>query len=214
LWEQTFQTSTYTTAVTHAALIAASDLALAAHDQSNSVKWRTAANDIQVAAHKYLFNKKRNVFYRGVNFKNGQVVGDEIVDTSSVFGAYMYGLFAPDSEEIKASISTIKELFGINKGAIGLPRSENDDYRRVSHGIAGNQWFITSFWLAQYYLDNNDQEKAYKILDWAKDHAMNTGVMGEQLDPVTNQVVAPAPLTWTHAEYIATLLDAIAKDGK
>jgi GH15 family glucan-1,4-alpha-glucosidase len=214
LWEQTFQTSTYTTAVTHAALIAASDLALAAHDQSNSVKWRTAANDIQVAAHKYLFNKKRNVFYRGVDFKNGQVVGDEIVDTSSVFGAYMYGLFAPDSEEIKASINTIQELFGINKGAIGLPRSENDDYRRVSHGIAGNHWFITSFWLAQYYLDNNDQEKAYKILDWAKDHAMNTGVMGEQLDPVTNQVIAPAPLTWTHAEYVATLLDAIAKDGK
>ncbi len=212
LWEQTFLTSTYTTAVTYAALMAASDLATAANDPNNAVKWRLAATDIQTAAHKLLYNDSKKVFYRGVNINNNQIINDPVIDCSSVFGAYIFGLFDHTSPEILSSIETIKQLFGINDGALGLPRYEDDGYRRVSPGITGNQWFIVSFWLAQYYIDTGERDKALEILDWAKNHALSTGVMGEQLDPVTNQVVPPAPLTWTHAEYIATLLDMIVKD--
>ncbi|MEI7918412.1 MAG: glycoside hydrolase family 15 protein [Candidatus Saccharibacteria bacterium] len=211
LWEQTFLTSTYTTAVTYAALIAASDLATAAKDQDNAVKWRLAANDIQTAAHKHLYHDDRKVFYRGLTVRDGQIIKDGIVDCSSVFGAYIFGLFDAKSPQMKASVETVEELFGINKGAIGLPRYENDEYRRVSPGITGNLWFITSFWLAQYYIDSGKTDKALTILNWAKSHALSTGVMGEQFDPVTNQIISPAPLTWTHAEYVATLLDLIAK---
>ncbi|OIP86274.1 hypothetical protein COV88_01205 [Candidatus Saccharibacteria bacterium CG11_big_fil_rev_8_21_14_0_20_41_19] len=211
LWEQTFLTSTYTTAVTFAALMAASDLATAANDHNNAVKWRLAATDIQTAAHKLLYNEEKKVFYRGVNIKKSLIVPDDVVDCSSVFGAYIFGLFDHNSPEILSSIATIEQMFGINDGQLGLPRYENDDYRRVSPGITGNQWFIVSFWLAQYYIDSGKEEKALQILDWAKSHALSTGVMGEQLDPVTNQVVSPAPLTWTHAEYVATLLDMIVQ---
>jgi GH15 family glucan-1,4-alpha-glucosidase len=214
LWEQTFTTSTYTTAVTYAALLAASDLAAAASDQVNAIKWRLAANDIQIAARKYLYNDTKKVFYRGLNIRNGRVVLDDVVDCSSVFGAYTFGLFASDSKEIKSSVETIKQLFGINSGAPGLPRYENDEYRRVSPGITGNYWFVTSFWLAQYYIDSDEDKKALDILDWAKSKALSTGVMSEQFDPITNSIISPAPLTWTHAEYISTLLDMIAKDKK
>lgn len=214
LWEQTFITSTYTTAVTYAALLAASDLASAANDPNNAVKWRSAASDIQAAAHKHLYNEKRRCFYRGVNVKDDQVIYDEVIDCSSVFGPYIFGLFASDSDEILSSISTIEQLFGINDGAVGLPRFENDPYRRTSPGITGNLWFVTTFWLAQYYIDASKTDKALQILDWAKSHTMSTGVMGEQLDPVTNEIISPAPLTWSHAEYISTLLDLIAKVDK
>jgi GH15 family glucan-1,4-alpha-glucosidase len=214
LWEQIFITSTYTTAVTYAALLAASDLAAAANDHDNAVRWRSAASDIQAAAHKYLYNDKRKAFYCGVNVKGTKIIYNETVDCSSVFGAYIFGLFDANSPEILNSVETVKQLFGINDGVLGLPRYEDDYYRRASPGITGNHWFITSFWLAQYYIDTGESEKALQILDWARSHAMNTGVMGEQLDPVTNEIVSPAPLTWTHAEYIATLLDLIAKDSK
>lgn len=210
LWEQTFLTSTYTTAVVYAALLAASDLAVAANDQNNAVKWRSAATDIQTAAHKHLYNADRKVFYRGINVNKRKIISDPVVDCSSIFGAYIFGLFDANSEEMLSSIATIEQLFGINDGAPGLPRYENDDYRRVSPGVTGNYWFITSFWLAQYYIDINQKDKALAILDWAKSHSLSTGVMGEQLDPVTNQIISPAPLTWTHAEYVATLLDMIA----
>jgi GH15 family glucan-1,4-alpha-glucosidase len=212
LWEQTFLTTTYTTAVTYAALLAASDLASAANDPTNAVKWRLVASDIQVAAHKHLYNNELKVFYLGLNVKGSKIVKNDTVDCSSVFGAYIFGLFAADSNELLSSIETIKQLFGINDGKIGLPRYENDEYRRMNLSITGNYWYITSFWMAQYYIDIGEKEKALDILDWAKDHALGTGVMGEQIDPITNEVISPAPLTWTHAEYVATLLDLIAKD--
>ncbi|HZJ34898.1 MAG TPA: glycoside hydrolase family 15 protein, partial [Candidatus Angelobacter sp.] len=211
---QTFLTSTYTTAVVYAALLAASDLALIKDDQDNAVKWRLAANDIQSAAHKHLYNYERKVFYRGLNVKDGQIIKDDVIDCSSVFGAYTFGLFAAKSDEITSSIEAIEQVFGINDGEFSLPRYENDNYRRTSSSITGNRWFVTSFWLAQYYIDSGNTEKALGILEWAKSHAMSTGVMSEQVDPITNEVISPAPLTWTHAEYVATLLDMIAKDSK
>jgi GH15 family glucan-1,4-alpha-glucosidase len=207
LWEQTFLTSTYTTALVFAALNSASDLATAANDPDNAVKWRMAASDIQTAAHKLLYNDKKKVFYRGLNIKGGQIIKDDVVDCSSVYGAYTYGLFAAKSNEVVSSFDTIKELFGINKGAPGLPRYENDDYRRTDDKISGNYWFITTFWLAEYYIDNGDYDKALNILDWARSHALKTGVMAEQFNPSLNEIVAPAPLTWTHSEYISVLLN-------
>lgn len=209
LWEQTFLTSTYTTAVTQAALRAASDLASAANDPDNAVKWRLAADDMQVAAHKHLYNNERKSFYRGLNIYEDEIVLDSVIDSSAVFGAYIFGLFAPESEEMTSAIETHLELFEINNGAPGLPRYENDDYRRASSEVTGNYWFITSLWLAQYYVDNNENDKALKILDWTKANSLSTGIMAEQLDPVSQTIVSPAPLTWTHAEYIGTLLDIV-----
>jgi len=211
LWEQTFLTSTYTTALTCAALFAASELAVAANDQANSIKWRLAANDIKMAAQKYLYNPAKKVFYRGIHEKDNQIIFDDVVDCSSVFGPYIYGLFDADSDEIKESINTIKGLFGINNGEIGLPRYENDEYRRVSPGITGNKWFVTSLWLAQYYIDQGNTDDALSILDWVRDQSLSTGVMAEQFDPISKEIVSPAPLTWSHAEYVATLLDLASK---
>jgi len=212
LWEQVFMTTTYTVSVVYAALSAASEIAEVAHDSDNAVKWRSSAQDISNAAHKHLFNTDRQHFYRGLNVKNGEIIKDSIIDTSSTFGTFMFGLFDITSPELSASIATVKELFGINNGAIGLPRYENDDYRRVHSEVTGNYWFITSMWLAQYYADTGDTAKTFEVLDWVKTHAMSTGMMAEQLDPVTNQIVSPAPLTWTQAEYLSTLLDTIEKD--
>lgn len=207
LWEEMFLTSTYSTAVVFAALNSASDLAVAANDQNSAVKWRVAAGEIQAAAHKHLYNEKRKAFYKGIIVKDGQIVKNETIDCSSTFGAYTFGLFAADSDEIISSINTIEQLFGINNGAIGLPRYENDNYRRTNSSVSGNYWYITTFWLAQYYIDKDKLDKALVILDWAKSHSLRTGVMGEQVDPITNEIVSPAPLTWTHAEYITTLLN-------
>ncbi|HRQ98327.1 MAG TPA: glycoside hydrolase family 15 protein, partial [Candidatus Saccharibacteria bacterium] len=211
LWEQTFLTSTYTTAVTQAALRAASDLASAADDQDNAVKWRTAADDIQIAAQKHLYNQERKSFYRGLNVYDGEIELDSVIDSSAVMGAYMFGLFAPDSEEMTSAIETHLELFGINQGAPGLPRYEDDDYRRANSEVTGNYWFISSLWLAQYYVDTDQNDKAKKILDWTKANSLSTGIMAEQLDPITQAIVSPAPLTWTHAEYVATILDMVSE---
>jgi GH15 family glucan-1,4-alpha-glucosidase len=209
LWEQVFLTTTYTVSVVHAALLAASELAEEADDPDNAVRWRAAANDIQEAAHKHLYNKERQVFYRGLLVKDDQIVKDATIDNSSVFGAFMFGLFGADSHEIQSSIQTITQLFGKDGTVLGLPRYEDDNYRREHSEITGNYWFIASMWMAQYHIEQDESDKALAILDWVKSHNLDSGMMSEQIDPVTMGVISPAPLTWTHAEYISTLLDTI-----
>jgi GH15 family glucan-1,4-alpha-glucosidase len=211
LWEEVFLTSTYTTSVVYAALLAAADLAEAVNDADSAVKWRSAAEDIRNAAHKHLYNPSRRSFYKGIISRDGQIEHNDTIDTSSVFGAFMFGLFAVGSEELQSAVQTLTETFGVNGTNIGLPRYENDTYYRSDPASQGNWWFITSLWLAQYYLETEQTDRAQFILGWVRDHASSTGVLSEQLNPADQTFISVAPLTWSHAEYVASLLDTITE---
>lgn len=209
LWEEVFLTTTYTTSVVYAALLAAAELAEAADDSGNAVRWRSAADDIYLSAHKHLYNHERKAFYKGVIVKNNQLIRDETLDMASVFGAFMFGLFPVGSEEMNSTIQTMARTFGHDDDHIGLPRYENDNYRRVSGDIQGNWWIITSLWMAQYYVEIGDHAKADNVLKWVLSQASTTGILPEQISPLDNSFISVAPLTWSHAEYVASLLDMI-----
>ncbi|MFZ1258423.1 MAG: glycoside hydrolase family 15 protein [Candidatus Saccharimonas sp.] len=213
LWEEVYLTTTYTTAVTHAALLAAADLADVREDNDNAVAWRAAADDIHTAASKLLFNEEKQCFYKGliVN-KNGEIVYNDTLDMSSIYGAFMFGLFSVDSKETKAAVATAERLFGASDTVFGLPRYENDGYRRVHNDTPGNWWFVTSLWLAQYHLETNHTERAMQIIDWVRKSAWSSGVITEQIDPKNGDEVSVSPLAWSQAEYVSTLIDTIT-DG-
>lgn len=212
LWEENFLTSTYTTSLVYAALNAAADLADAAEDADNAVKWRSTADDISVSAHKYLYNTTRQAFYKGVIVKDGAVTYDETIDVSSVFGAFMFGLFPVGSDELTSSVETLQRTFGIDQGKIGLPRYENDQYYRINGADSGNLWFVTTLWLAQYYIETGKDDEAKKTINWVQKSAtLTTGIMAEQISPIDGSFISVAPLTWSHAEYLATLLDTVTE---
>jgi len=212
LWEERYMINTHTTSVTYAGLLAASELATVTGDEESAVKWRNAAEDIQLAAHKYLFNEARQVFYRGVSVENGEVTYDETIDTAAVFSAFMFGLFGAESHELRASIETTAKVFGTTTENPGLPRYENDEYRRSDPSINGNWWYITTLWQAQYDIEHGNTDSAKSIINWINNHMLSTGMMGEQINPLTNEVIAPAPLTWSHAEYLGTLIDLLGRE--
>ncbi|MFI5212668.1 MAG: glycoside hydrolase family 15 protein, partial [Candidatus Saccharimonadales bacterium] len=114
LWEEVYLTTTYTTAVTYAALLAAAELAEAAEDADSAVKWRSAADDIAAAAHHHLYNPNRQSFYKGVIVRDGQIEYNDTIDNSSVFGVFMFGLFPVGSDELQAAVATIQRTFGLS----------------------------------------------------------------------------------------------------
>ncbi len=212
LWEEVFQTTTYTTAVVYASLLAAADLADAAGDPDHAVAWRSAAEDIKAAAHRYLFNSERQAFYKGVSMVDGELQCDATIDASSVFGAFMFGLFPLGDPELEAAVASLEQTFNFTPGETGVPRYENDHYYRLDDSYQGNWWNITTLWLAQYYTEVDQSEKSMAILDWVTRHrAFDTGVFAEQLSPYDGTSISVAPLTWSHAEYVATLLDTITE---
>ncbi len=211
LWEEVFLTTTFTTSTVYAALQAAAELADARGDKQSAVKWRLAATDIASAARKYLFNRERNAFYKGLIVKNGQIEYHDTIDASSVFGAFMFGLFGVDSPELTAAVNTFVERFRSDR-TIAYPRYENDNYHKVDP-TTPNGWFITTLWFAQYYIEIDQPDKAKTIIDWVNSNSSRTGILSEQISPVDGAHISPSPLTWSHAEYVATLLDTIQKGG-
>ena len=211
LWEEVFLTATYTVSVVYAALQAAADLAEIANDSDNAVKWRSVADDIFAAAHKHLYNADRRAFYKGIIVKDKHVEHNATFDLSSVFGAFMFGLFPAASDEMKAAVETLKQTFLSGSSSVGLPRYENDLYYRVGPDVTGNWWYISSLWLAQYYIETDKLEEAHAILTWVNGNASQTGILSEQVNPRTGKQLSVSPLTWSHAEYIATLLDTITE---
>lgn len=212
LWEERYMINTHTVSVTYAGLLAASELATITGDEENAVKWRSAADDIKQAAHRHLYNEERKVFYRGLSVHDGVITYDETIDTAAVYSAFMFGLFSVDSVELSSSLETTARVFQTSKERPGLPRYENDEYRRSNAEVNGNWWFITTLWQAQYDIDQGNIENARATIDWINAHMLSTGMMGEQIDPLTEESIAPAPLTWSHAEYVGTLIDLIGRE--
>lgn len=209
LWEEVYLTTTYTTAITYAALLAASELAEIAEDAHNAVKWRTAGEDIRAAAHKYLYNHDRKAFYKGIFNDNGQISHNDVIDSSSIFGAFLYGLFDDKSTEMDDAVGALKEAFSITNTNIGAPRYENDNYHREDSNILGNWWYVTTFWLAQYEIASGESSTAEERIDWMLSTLGDTGMMSEQINPKDDTQIAPSPLTWSHAEFLSTVLDLI-----
>lgn len=210
LWEEVFQTSTYTTALVHAALLEAADLAEIYEDADSAVHWRSVADDIKQAAQQHLYSPERQALRKGVSVVDGEISYDDTIDVSSFFGAFMYGLFPPESDTLTNTMTAIKNAFLVSESSVGIPRYENDSYQRRP-GVAPNWWFITSMWLAQYYNELGDHEHTQRILDWVVSLASSTGMFSEQIHPETHEPLSVSPLVWSHAEYMATLLDTISE---
>ena len=204
LWEEQFMTTTYTTAVVHAGLIEAATLADVLGETETAVRWRTVADDMKAAASSRLYDYDRKYFYKGLRRIGGEIAPDDTVDTASFFGAFMYGLFDVESAHMVHAYQTLLSTLGTS--GPGLPRYEGDTYHRQNDSAPSNPWFITSLWHAQYLIETGKRDEGARIIDWVLEHALATGVLSEQVFADGSQT-SVAPLTWSHAELLSTLLD-------
>lgn len=97
---------------------------------------------------------------------------------------------------------------GINIG--GAARYEGDQYSHVEGGSAGNPWFVTTLWLTQYKIatavSEADLQSVVIDLEWVAKFA-RSGMLSEQLNPYNGEPISATPLTWSHAEYIRTIIE-------
>lgn len=211
LWEEQFSVSTYTVSVTHASLLAAADLADDAGDSASAVSWRSVAGDMFDSARIRLYSDDRKCLRKGLMPLDEGYEPDDTVDMAAIFGAFMFGLYDIKDLEITNSMQAALDVFD-QKNSIGLPRYENDTYLREGDTPISNYWHITSLWYAQYLLESNDVEGAKRMIDWSREHSYASCVMAEQIRPSDGFSTSVAPLAWSHAEFMATLLDYVAND--
>lgn len=207
LWEEKFLTSTYTAAITYQALLVAAEFAEMFAHPDDAEAWRKAANTI-VRGSDIFFDPARKAFRKGYLLEeNSSLSYDNTLDVSSLYGVVMYGLKDADDTDVATTAKAIEEILFGGAAGYGCPRYENDGYFRKEESDRSNPWFVTSLWMAQYYIKIGRHAAARDIMKWTLDHALPSGVLSEQLDPITGAPVSVTPLVWSHAEFINTALD-------
>jgi glucoamylase len=218
LWEERRGVHAFTVASVWAGLNAAANFADAFGENDCNLRWRSAADAIQAASDKYLWQPSANRFVRRLMPRgDGTYEIDWTID-SAVYALFQFGMYAPDDPRIVATMNSVHDRLWIKSSVGGLARYENDYYHQVSQDIAnvpGNPWFICTLWLAAWHIakakNKDDMQPAVDILHWVANHALSSDVLAEQVHPYTDAPLSVSPLTWSHAALVTTVLEYLDK---
>ncbi len=206
LWEERFMTTTYTTSTIIAGLDAASKLASLTDHSEDSARWQNIANSIRSNLNQLVHPD--GYFRRGFLIsQDAETQFDDVIDISSLYGPFMYSGLPLDDIRITTTADQVKKRIADVDPIGGVIRYEHDNYFLSNQKYLGNPWAVCTLWLAQYLIATNNKEESVKYINWVTDRQLDSGVLSEQFDPETGKPLGVAPLVWSHAELINTLLD-------
>lgn len=209
LWEEKHGVSTFTASTVYAGLQAGANFARLFQKENDEALFTKKAQSVREAILHHLYDGKRGTFIKLLNKKNGEIIKDDVIDMSSVYGIFAYGVLDVHDERVVSSIQAIEENLRLHTGIDGVPRYEGDRYYMQVDGTP-NPWYITTLWLAQYYAkaarNQEDLEKVRYWINWVIVHSPLSKVLSEQLHPFTGEQLSATPLTWSHGEYIRTII--------
>ena len=215
LWEQEYGISTFTSCSVYGALIASWKFAGLLGKEKSAEKYKIAADDIKKGILKYLYDSNEKVFYKGINTDKDMVKVNKTIDMSSVYGVFKFGVLEPGDKKLDEVIAKTVERLEVKTKIGGIARYEGDAYHSRGGNIPGNPWVITTMWLAQYYIarakKESDMEPVRKWITWAVNLSQNSGMLSEQFDPYSGDYISATPLTWSHAEFILTIIQYLEK---
>jgi GH15 family glucan-1,4-alpha-glucosidase len=205
LWEDRYGVHTFTCATVVAGLNAASNFAKLFADSVRMDLYRKVAAEVRDAMTKYLYSSELNRFVRSLIPNDNGYEADATIDASLLSVSWLECFPA----DVPVVTSTVDAVRGTLSAGGGLARFESDGYMRTDASTAGNAWFICTLWLADHLIraarEPADLTEVKSILEWVVDHARPSGVMSEQIDPVTGEQVSVSPLTWSHSTFVSTI---------
>lgn len=209
LWEQRFATFTYTVCTVIAGLEAAAKIATVLEQPQDGAAWQKAADNIR-AKLDTLYHPD-GYFRKSFLLADGKLQYDESIDIASLYGPFMYAKLPLSDHRLTSTVEKVeRELFKTGPAG-GVIRYFGDDYFLAKPQYGGNPWLVCTMWLAQYYISADRTDEAGELIQWALARQQPSGVLGEQFDPGDGSSLGVAPLVWSHAELVNTLLDYYEK---
>ena len=136
------------------------------------------------------FDDSKNIYVR--NLKDGRV------DISLVGAVVPFKMISFDDKIMKYTIEKINVALKTYTG--GYIRYEGDGYMG-----GNNPWPIATLWMAWYYLEIGDKEKALECFNFVTNSASEHGFLGEQVNNEEMKPMWVIGLTWSHAMYLIIL---------
>ncbi|MDD3897194.1 MAG: glycoside hydrolase family 15 protein [Candidatus Peribacteraceae bacterium] len=218
-WEEQRGVFTYTTACTIAGLAAAAKIANILGHYMHSERYQSAADAMQQAMMFHLYDEEQKCFVKSIARKDGQTVARDTTPDASIAMVWKLGILPVTDPRAISTMERLRRMLAVHTQIGGMARYTNDVYHAVvqpSQDIPGNPWIITTLWDAQWDIacakELRDLESAREKLNWVKRYASGTGLLAEQLNPLTGAPLSVSPLTWSHATYVETVLQFVEKE--
>lgn len=125
---------------------------------------------------------------------------DRTCDISLLGLSIPFNIFSPKDEVLKLTAMRIESTLKLGHG---YKRYENDNY------ADGNPWVISTLWLALYYIEIEEYQKAKDLLDICTKTASELGFLPEQFEYNSLNPAWILPLNWSHAMFVLVLFRLI-----
>lgn len=218
LWEERYGIFTFTASAVYGGLTAASKFSELFGDGDRAWRYQRAAERVQEGILAKLWSDEQGRFMRGLQRdEDGQLVEDKTLD-SSLFAVYAFGVLPVSDKRVQSTMDAIRQQLSVKTDIGGIARYTCDYYFQQSDSIAqipGNPWIICTLWMADYDIaaaeTTEELRTAYQALKWTVQHALDSGILPEQLNPFSGEPLSVAPLTWSHATYVQVATRYIEK---
>ncbi len=213
LWEEHRGIFTYTTATVVAGLQAAAQMSQMLGHHQHSEKYHEAADQMRQAMLFHLYDEKAGRFVKKIKRKNGKTTEHDLTPDASLAMVWKLGVLPADDPRVVSTMTQLHNMLMVKTPVGGMARYTNDFYQSTVHpseDIPGNPWIITTLWDAQWHIATaktlQDLDYAKGVIEWVRTYATPSGILAEQLNPVTGESLSVSPLTWSHATYVETVL--------
>ncbi len=215
LWEDRRGIHTFTCASVVAGLQAAANFARLFGEAERAEIYETALDEITGAMRKHLYSRELGRFLRALQFHGDDHYEADTTIDASLFGTFYLGAFPAEDKMVVGTMKAIEKHLWINTEIGGVIRFEDDGYMRFAGDSPSNAWFICTLWLADYRIaiakKKQDLKGALEILEWTVKNALPSGVLAEQVNPLTGEHASVSPLTWSHSTFVATVVNYLQK---
>jgi len=212
LWEERYGVHAYTVATVISGLRGAANFASVFQDSSRAKAYHAVADHMVDGIVNHLYHAGQRRYARsGYRTANGYEL-DDVVDVS-LLGLVTFGVLPAMDARVVETVEAIRRHLLSNTPIGGVARYDNDAYQReddVPQEVPGNPWFISTLWLGEYEIvraENLEQlHEALPYLEWCAQHALPSGVLAEQVHPITGHPLSVSPLTWSHSAFVWAVL--------
>lgn len=167
--------------------------------QENVNKEKETLRNLSVTLREYILKN----FYDESKKSLVRNLEDKTLDISILGTVIPFELFSPKDKKILNTVERINMTLRTYTG--GYKRFETDTYRE------GKPWIIATLWIAEYYLEIGEKQKAKECFDFVVKTSTEHGFLAEQVNNSTMQPDWVIGLGWSHAMFIETLKKMIEK---
>lgn len=216
LWEEKLGVHTFTACTVYAGLMAAHKLAKLFGTKKDSGKYKLAADEVKEAILQHLYDYDENRFIKGIyQDREGNWQKDKTIDVSTAYAVFEYNVLDVNDERVRKTMEITLQKLKPYQDEAGVTRYDGDLYFKPQENITSNPWFVSTLWVAEYYIakaqNKADLDVVLDIFDWVVEHSSKSGILSEQIDPDSAEQLSVSPLTWSHAAFVIAVIKYLEK---